>query len=61
MGRNPQIQKNFGIMPISWFAPVIRTSVGAGLYFLIFPEHFDLSRNYITVIAEKESLKQMEA
>ena len=37
----PQIKKNIGWYLVAWFAPVILVSVGAALYFVIFPQAFD--------------------
>lgn len=61
MGWNPQIRKNIKTILIAWFAPAILTSVGAALYFLIFPSHFDLSGSSLAAIAGKEALEQLEA
>ena len=46
---------------VAWFSPVLLTAVGAGLYFLVFPGHFDLSGAYTVAVAGKEALAQMEA
>ena len=43
MGWNPRIRKNIRSILIAWFAPMLLTIVGAGLYFLVFPKHFDPS------------------
>jgi membrane protease YdiL (CAAX protease family) len=61
VGWKPQIKKNIKPLLIAWFAPAILTVIGALLYFLIFPGHFDLSGSYLTASAGKEALKQMEA
>ncbi len=61
MGWKPMIKKNIKTILIAWFSPLILTAAGAGLYFLIFPSHFDLSGNYIAAGAGAEALKQMEA
>ena len=60
MGWKPRIRKNIKNILIAWFSPVILTVVGAVLYFLIFPGHFDLSGEFLTVSAGPEVLKQME-
>lgn len=61
MGWNPQIKKNIKTILIAWFAPAILTAIGAVLYFLIFPGHFDLSGSYVAASVGKEALEQMEA
>lgn len=61
MGWKPQIKKNIKPLLIAWFAPAILTIIGAALYFLIFPGHFDLSGSYIVATAGQAALEQMEA
>lgn len=61
MGWKPQIRKNIKTILIAWLAPAILTSVGAALYFLIFPNHFDLSGSILVASAGKEALEQLEA
>lgn len=61
MGWKPQIRKNIKTILIAWFAPIILTAIGAGLYFLIFPRHFDLSGDYIVTSGGAEALSQMQA
>lgn len=60
MGWKLQIQKNIKIILIAWFVPLILTAIGAGLYFLIFSGHFDISGNYLAKIASKEVVAQLE-
>ena len=61
IGWKPQIRKNIKPILIAWFAPVILTVIGAGLYFLVFPGHFDLSGDYIVMSGGAEALSQMQA
>ena len=61
MGWKPQIRKNIKPILIAWLAPVILTVIGAGLYFLVFPGHFDLSGDYIVMSGGAEALSQMQA
>lgn len=56
MGWKTQIRKNIKVILIAWFAPLILTAIGAGLYFLIFSGHFDMSGD----ILGKEVLAQLE-
>lgn len=60
IGWRPQIRKNIKIIMIAWLSPVILTAIGAALYFMIFPGHFDLSGEYITASAGADVLAQME-
>ncbi len=61
MGWRPQIRRNIRTILIAWLAPIILTGVGAVLYFLIFPGHFDLSGEYLAAGAGREVLEQLEA
>ena len=61
MGWKPQIRKNIKAILTAWFAPLILTAAGAGLYFLLFPGHFDLSGEYLAASGAAEALEQMEA
>ncbi len=61
IGWKPQIRKNIKTILIAWFAPVILSVIGAGLYFLVFPGHFDLSGDYIVLSGGAEALSQMQA
>jgi len=61
MGWNPRIRKNIRSILTAWFAPVLLTIVGAGLYFLVFPKHFDLSGGYVSALVGKEAMEQMNA
>ena len=61
MGWKPQIRKNIKIFLIAWFGSMILTVVGAALYFLIFPKHFDISGEYFVAAGGAEALEQMKA
>ncbi len=61
MGWKPQIRKNIRFFLTAWFAPVVLTAVGAVIYFLIFPDHFDLSGEYVAMLGGPEILEQMNA
>ena len=60
MGWKPHIKQNWKSILIAWFSPMILTAVGTGLYFGVFPSHFDLSGSYIIEVAGEEALKQIE-
>ena len=61
MGWKPQIRKNIKIFLIAWFGSMILNVVGAALYFLIFPKHFDISGEYFVAAGGAEALEQMKA
>ena len=60
MGWKPQFKKNIKTILFAWFMPAVLTAVGAALYFLVFPSHFDLSGAYVTVSAGEEAIRQLE-
>ena len=61
MGWKPGIKKNWKSFLVAWFLPVVLTILGATLYFLVFPRHFDLSGGYVMQAGGREALDQMEA
>lgn len=61
MGWNPRIKQNIKPMLIAWLSPLVLTAVGAGLYFLVFPSHFDMSGQFVISAAGEDALKQTEA
>ena len=61
MGWKPEIRKNIKTILIAWFSPAVLTAVGALLYFLVFPGHFDMSGEYMELSAGADILSQMEA
>ncbi|MDO4804589.1 MAG: type II CAAX endopeptidase family protein [Lachnospiraceae bacterium] len=60
IGWKPQIRKNFKFILIAWFSPAILTAIGAALYYLVFPGHFDLSGNYLIQAAGSEALETLK-
>ena len=60
MGWKPHIRQNWKTILIAWFSPLILTAIGAGLYFTVFPSHFDLSGSYFIEMGGEDALKQME-
>lgn len=61
MGWKPQFKRNLRSILIAWLAPILLTIVGAALYFLVFPGHFDLSGTYLSESVGAEALEQLEA
>ena len=45
----------------AWFLPAVLTTIGAVLYFAVFPVHFDMSGGYLASVAGAEVLAQLEA
>ena len=57
LGWKPHIRNNIKVILLSWFLPAVLTAIGAGLYFLLFPSHFDLSGS---LIMTEEMLEALE-
>ena len=55
MGWKPVFKGNLRIILFAWFAPAILTALGALIYFLIFPQHFDLSGSYVIEAAGEDA------
>ncbi len=55
------LRKNAKPILIAWFSPALLTAAGAVLYFLVFPGHFDLTGQFLTVSGGSEVLAQLEA
>lgn len=60
MGWKPRIRKNIRPILFAWFAPLLLTVIGGILYFLIFPQHFDLSGGYLSALGGAEALGQLK-
>ncbi|MCH5281940.1 MAG: CPBP family intramembrane metalloprotease [Lachnospiraceae bacterium] len=61
MGWKPHLKGKIKFLLAAWFLPVVLTVIGAVLYFLVFPKHFDLSGAYLVEAAGPEVLEQLEA
>ncbi len=61
MGWKLQLRKNIKSILIAWFAPAVLTVIGAALYFLLFPGHFDLTGKAMAASGGAETLAQLEA
>lgn len=48
----PNLKKNIRFYLLAWFGPAILTLAGTALYFLLFPENFDLSFSYFIAALE---------
>ena len=60
MGWKPRIRKNVRPILFAWFAPLLLTAAGAVLYFLLFPQHVDLSGGYLSALGGAEALGQLK-
>lgn len=61
MGWKPRLKGNIKTLLAAWLLPTVLTAIGAVLYFLVFPSHFDLSGEYLAANAGAEALEQLEA
>ncbi len=61
MGWKPQFKKNLKLYLLAWFGPLVLTVIGAALYFLLFPGHFDMSGKALEAVAGTDALAQLEA
>ena len=61
MGWKPHLKGKVKILLITWFLPALLTAIGATLYFIVFPEHFDISGDFLIANAGAEVLEQLEA
>lgn len=61
IGWNPRIKQNWKLFLVAWFSPAVLTFLGAALYFLVFPGHFDLTGAYLSEAAGQDVLAQLEA
>ncbi len=61
MGWKVQFRKNLRFIMIAWLAPIVLVTIGASLYFMIFPTHFDISGKYLVVTGGVEAIKKMES
>ena len=61
MGWKPRVRQNLRLLLVAWFAPILLTALGAALYFIAFPGHFDLSGAYLAAYVGAEALDQLRA
>jgi len=61
MGWKPQIKGNIRWIGAAWFGPALVATIGAALYFLLFPARIDLTGAYLTHTAGETVLDQLEA
>ena len=61
MGWKPRLKGKIRMLLAAWFLPALLTAIGAALYFVVFPGHFDMSGEYLAAAAGPEVLEQLEA
>ena len=61
MGWKPRLKRKVKFLLAAWFLPAFLIAIGAALYFLVFPGHFDMSGEYLAANAGAEVLEQLEA
>ena len=61
MGWKPRLKGKVKFLLAAWFLPALLTAIGAALYFVVFPGHFDMSGEYLAANAGAEALEQLEA
>lgn len=61
MGWIPKFKGNIGWMLLAWLGPLLFSVLGAIVYFVIFPDRFDLTGAYFAVALGEEGLAQIEA
>ena len=61
MGWKPRLKGKIRMLLAAWFLPALLTAIGAALYFVVFPGHFDMSGEYIAANAGAEALEQLQA
>ncbi len=61
MGWIPKFKGNIGYMVLAWLGPLVFTVLGAAVYFMIFPDRFDLTGAYMATALGEAGLAQIEA
>ena len=61
MGWKPRLKGKIKLLLAAWLLPALLTAIGAVLYFIFFPGHFDLSGEYIAAKLGAEALEQLQA
>ena len=61
MGWKPRLKGKVKFLLVAWFLPALLTAIGAALYFVVFPGHFDMSGEYLAANVGAEALEQLEA
>lgn len=60
VGLRPRLRTNLRYFALAWFGPLALTVLGAALYFLVFPAHFDLTGEYLAATAGPEAMDSLD-
>ena len=60
VGWKPVLKGNIKNILTAWFAPAVLTAIGAVIFFIIFPEYFDLSGKFLANNGQEEVLNALE-
>ncbi len=61
MGWVPKFKGNILYMIAAWFSPAVLTALGAVLYYVVFPDRFDVTGAYLTATYGEELVEQLTA
>ena len=61
MGWKPRLKGKLRWVLAAWFVPALFTVLGAALYFVIFPSHFDASGSLLAAQLGEDGLAQLES
>ena len=61
MGWKPHLKGKIKLLLTAWILPALLVAIGAGLYFVFFPGHFDISGEFLAANAGAEVLEQLDA
>lgn len=61
MGWMPKFKGNILYMIAAWFGPAVLTALGAVLYYVVFPDRFDVTGAYLTATYGEELVQQLTA
>ena len=61
IGWKPVLKGNIKYIIMAWFGPVVLTVLGAVLYYVVFPDRFDLTGMYMKATYGEIMIAQLEA
>ena len=61
MGWKPRLKGKIRMLLAAWFLPALLVAIGAAIYFVVFPGHFDMSGEYLAANVGTEVLEQMQS
>lgn len=60
LGWKPRLRGNLRYLAAAWFLPAVLGTLGAALFFVLFPASFDTSMSYLVASLGPEGVAQME-